>query len=153
MSRKVRLIIGLVYGLLLEFWSLCALGVGHGTTLPMFVSFSPVSLIGFLEGIESLESTPPGWLTPVFLIVPALVWVLVALLLPDRSHRRTLVFLVLMAAHYAGVVFVVFQFRGDTGGSTEPTWMAGWVFTYLLGQVTIWAAFMQIHFWSGRREL
>src|SRR5713226_9530185 len=81
MAHKRWLVIGFVYGLLIEFWSFCALGIGHGTALPLFISFAPVSLIGFVGSIESMDSTPPGWLTVVLLLAPALMWALAAFLL------------------------------------------------------------------------
>src|SRR5262249_7737875 len=132
------------YGVLLEFWSFCAVGVGHGTSLPLFISFAPISVIGFVGSIESIDSTPPAWLTPILLLAPAVMWALAGFLLARaaRSLRSRLAFLSFMAAHYLGVGFVVFQFREGLGGGTEPVWIIGWLLTYLLGQIVIWNRYL-----------
>lgn len=144
MTHKRWLIIGFVYGLLLEVCSFCALGIGHGSALPLFISFAPVSLVGFVGRIEAMNSTPPGWLAAVLLLVPALLWALVAFLLVRASsyHLSKLLFLSLMTAHYLAVGFVIFQFREGLGGTSEPFWMMAWLFTYLIGQFAIWGIFM-----------
>jgi hypothetical protein len=144
MAHKRWLVIGFVYGLLLEFWSFCALGIGHGTALPLFISFAPVSLIGFVGSIESLDSTRPGWLTVVLLLAPALMWALAASLLVRAIsyHRSKLAFLSFMTAHYLAVGFVIFHFREGLGGTSEPVWIMAWLLTYLFGQVAIWGIFM-----------
>lgn len=122
------------------------MGIGHGAALPLFVSFAPVSLVGFAGSIESLNSTPPVWLTPILLLAPALMWMLAAFLLVRaiRSYRSKLTFFSFMAAHYLSVGFVLFQFREGLGGTTEPIWMMAWLLTYLFGQVAMWNAFMRM---------
>lgn len=144
MAHKRWLVIGFLYGLLLEFWSFCAVGIGHGTALPLFISFAPVSLIGFVGSIESLDSTPPGWLTAVLLLAPALMWALAAFLLVRAiSHYRSkLAFFSFMTAHYLAVGFVIFRCRECLGGASEPVWMMAWLLTYLFGQLAIWGIFM-----------
>lgn len=150
MAHKRWLVIGFVYGVLLEVWSFSALGIGHGTALPLFISFAPVSLIGFAGNIESFDSAPPVWLTPILLLAPALMWAFAAFVLvratPSSCSRR--MFLWFIGAHYIGVTFVLFQFREGLGGTTEPIWMMAWLLTYLFGQVAIWGVFMHIHVWS-----
>jgi hypothetical protein len=144
MAHKRWLVIGFVYGLLLEVWSFCALGIGYGTALPLFISFAPVSLIGFVGSIESLDSTPPGWLTVVLTLARPLMWALAAFLLVRAisCHRSKLPFFSFMTAHYLAVGFVVFQFRKGLGGTSEVVWMMAWLLTYLFGQFAIWGIFV-----------
>ena len=142
-QQKIVWLGGILYGLLLAIWSACAIGTGHGTTLPLFISSSPLSLIGFAA---YNDSTSLSWVLPVMWASPFLIWTLVVFLMFRALHSRRLklAFFSMMGTHYLGVAIILYQFRHDLGGITEPFCIMCWLLTYLFGQMAVWTSFIHI---------
>ena len=114
---------------LLALW--CT-GFGHGTSIPITLSSSPLSLVPL----------------PGFLCTPVLWAVIVALAAAPRTRRNRILFLVLMAAHYAvAPALIAWTPLGDwayVGVTWErvPGVVIGWAIFYCVAQVLAWGAFL-----------
>jgi hypothetical protein len=107
-------------------------GAGHGTFIPITLSGSPLSLI-----------PPVG-----FLGVPVMWAVIVALAAAPRTRRNRILFLALMASHYAvAAALIAWTPLGDWKDVRE-TWsviphvVSGWAIFYCVAQVLAWGAFL-----------
>jgi hypothetical protein len=119
-------------GVLIWLPALWCTGFGHGTYIPITLSGSPLSLI-----------PPVG-----FLGVPVVWAVTVALAAAPRTRKNRILFLVLMAAHYAvAAALIAWTPLGDweyVGVTWErvPGVVLGWAMFYCVAQVLAWGAFL-----------
>src|SRR6476660_10637657 len=82
---------GITYGAVLSFLSFFAAGAGHGTYLLHGLSSAPVCFPIFTDDYSILLS-------------PLIVWGTVGFV--STSHRLRLVFTIMMASHYCGVILI-----------------------------------------------
>ena len=114
---------------LLALW--CT-GFGHGTSIPITLSSSPLSLMPL----------------PGFLCTPVVWAVIVALAAAPRTRRNRILFLCLMVAHYAvAAALIVWTPLGDweyVGVTWDrvPAVVVGWAIFYCVAQVLAWGAFL-----------
>ena len=114
---------------LLALW--CT-GFGHGTSIPITLSSSPLSLVPL----------------PGFLCTPVLWAIIVALAAAPRTRRNRILFLALMATHYlVAAALIAWTPLGDWE-YVGVTWKAvpgvviAWATCYGVAQVLAWGAFL-----------
>ena len=125
-KRIIFAAVGLAYGLALAFWSALMSGGGH-FNLPVVLFISPIRLGLLLWPLW-------GFLSVKF----------------DSLLFKAL-FLGTMAAHYAGILFYIFDPDNSDGywfriGMNDPTFVlfpASAVTLYLAGQLFLWVRFLR----------
>jgi len=126
---------GLLYGLVLAFLSLGAVGAGHGTPIPLYVSSAPLSVFSLLPDASSVRE-------PVFfamLFAQPLVW-LVPGWLVALGGRKAGIAAGLLALHYAcGLAVVAMTGVSPRGIAGElPDFFVIWLPVYFVGQAVLW---------------
>jgi len=126
----IRLIAGLVYGLILGALSFLLMGAGHGTYVPFAISSSPFAVVNY----------PPFTIVLGLIAVPIL-WTFVAVALEQRWNRVVRLTLIV---HYIGIaVSLLNPIDGDWSYFESMMRSAGaivflWALTYLVGQIVVW---------------
>jgi hypothetical protein len=119
-------------GVVIWLEALWCAGAGHGTLIPITLSGSPLSLI-----------PPVG-----FLGVPVMWAVIIALAAAPHTRKNRILFVALMAAHYAvAAALIAWTPLGDwryvhETWSAIPAVVIGWVIFYCLAQILAWGAFL-----------
>ena len=143
MARResTRAIIGAVagfaYGSILACMSFLALGAGHGSSVPFFLSSAPLGVLGLFG--------EPGFYAAVFGGAPV-VWATVgALVAPAGRAKWRRLTQVLALLHYASGLALIAATTGlDELGymerllRIEPEFVALWAAVYVTGQVALW---------------
>lgn len=119
-------------GVLVWLPALWCTGFGHGTYIPIALSSSPLILI------------PPAGL----LCAPVVWAVIVALAAAPRTRRNRILFLALMAAHYAVAAALIAWTHVGHWEDVVITWdrvpgvVIAWAMFYGVAQVLAWGAFL-----------
>lgn len=129
MARSITFAaIGLLYGCLLTVLGLGAANGGDGTMLPLYIFSSPLCV-------------------PLLFFAPPVVWGAIAGVLANAgSHKNKIAFLVLMGAHYLGIV-PYWLFWGDLDRflkltERSPASAALLINVYLLGNLAVWFSYL-----------
>jgi hypothetical protein len=107
-------------------------GFGHGTCIPIPLSSSPLSLVPL----------------PGFLCTPMVWVVIIALAAAPRTRRNQILFLALMAAHYAVAAALIAWTHAGNCEDVRVTWnrvpgvILAWAMFYCVAQVLAWGAFL-----------
>ena len=130
-------IVGFLYGSLLSFLSLGAVGAGHGTLVPLLLSSAPIS------AFYSVADTNPERERALYAMLfgMPLVWALLASLvaLSSRGKNLPLTQLLLLLHYASGLGTVAATGAGLTGLAGEvPHFFILWAPIYLVGQVALW---------------
>src|SRR5262252_6717917 len=133
----VGAVVGFAYGSILSFLSLGALGAGHGTSFPFFLSSAPLGVLGFFA-----ES---GFYAAVVVGAPVVWATFGALAAPSgRAKWRRLIQLLALLHYASGLALIA-----ATGGLDEldylkrllrisPESIVLWAVVYVVGQVALW---------------
>jgi len=127
--QGVMLIVGLAYGIALDFLAWVCAGAGHGTLAPAVITSAPFSAINVIVG---------------FLVSPV-IWAMMALL-SARAGQPTArkLFLVAAALHYfSAAVLILATELGELRYvqrtfEAVPFALLGWLAVYVGGQVAMW---------------
>ena len=126
---------GLLYGLVLAFFSSWIMGGGHGTYVPFAVFSSPLGFAGILFAVCAM---------PLF-------WMVVGLFAANANHKwPKMLFLITIVIHYAAIPFLLelgdygdweyfFKYLKDI--PIAGIMMAGFLI-YLFGQIRLWRTFV-----------
>jgi pheromone shutdown protein TraB len=130
-------IVGFLYGTLLSFLSLGAVGAGHGTLVPLLLSSAPISVF------YSLTDSDPEreWALYAMLLGTSLVWAALGSLVALAGRGKSLRFtrLVVLLHYASGLAVVAVTGAGVRGLADEvPDFFIAWAPTYLVGQVALW---------------
>jgi hypothetical protein len=134
-------IAGVVYGAVLSVLSFMLTGAGHGTYVLLFVSSVPVFW---------LNAIFPGNHPFIALFFGSpILWAVAGLFSVWQSGRLRLVFPVVMATHYLGIILLIPGFYGGWGQTTDHLWGARdeqiytllWFALYLSGQIALWVVY------------
>jgi hypothetical protein len=119
-------------GVLVWLPALWCTGFGHGTYIPIALSSSPLILI------------PPAGI----LCAPVVWVVIVALAAAPRTRRNRILFLSLMAVHYAVAAALIAWTHVGNWEDVRVTWdrvpgvVIAWAMFYCVAQVLAWGAFL-----------
>ena len=135
----VGAMVGLVYGSILAFLSIGAIGGGHGTSIPLFLSSAPLSALYLVADADAGREAA---LFAMLFSAP-FVWAALASLaaLSGRGKRLTQVLVLL---HYASGLALVAMTVGGLGDvlpadlRRAPELVIAWATVYLVGQVALW---------------
>ena len=127
-------VVGFAYGSILALMSFLALGAGHGSSVPFFVSSAPLGVLGFFG--------EPGFYAAVFGGAPVVWATFGALVAPAGRAKWRRLTQVLALLHYASGLALIAATRGlDELGyleRLEPEFVALWAAVYVVGQVALW---------------
>jgi hypothetical protein len=133
----VGAVVGFAYGSILAYLSFLAMGAGHGSFLPFFLSSAPLGVLGFFGDF--------GFYAALFGGAP-LVWTTFGALVAPSSRAKWLrLTQVLALSHYASGLALI----AATTGLSElarlarvlrlsPEFIVPWAAVYLVGQVALW---------------
>ncbi len=132
---------GIVYGVVLSVLSFMLTGAGHGTYVLILVSSVPVFLLNAI--------LPENLLFIILFFGSPILWAVAGLFSVWRSGRRRLVFPVVMAAHYSGIILLIPEFYGGWRQSTSHLWGSRdeqiytllWFALYVSGQIALWVVY------------
>ncbi len=123
---------GGVIGVPIRLSALWCTGFGHGTYIPITLSSSPLSLVPL----------------PGFLCTPVVWVVIVALAAAPRTRRNRILFLSLMAVHYAVAAALIAWTHVGNWQDVRVTWnrvsgvVIAWATFYSIAQVLAWGVFL-----------
>ena len=148
-SRRaiVGAVVGFVYGSILACLSFLALGAGHGSSFPFFLSSAPLGVLGFFgeSGFYAavVGGAPVVWATFGALVAPA-----------GRAKWFRLT-QVLALLHYASGLALIAATTGLDELAylkrllrTTPEFIVLWAAVYVVGQVALW---WRVSRWGERR--
>src|SRR5215468_8863266 len=133
----VGAVAGFAYGSILSFLSCLALGAGHGSSFPFFLSSAPLGVLGFLgeAGFYAavVGGAPVVWATFGALVAPT-----------GRAKWRRLTQLLALLHYASGLALTA-----ATGGLDElarlervlrisPESIVLWAAVYVVGQAALW---------------
>src|SRR5215471_9421335 len=133
----VGAVVGLVYGYILASLSFLALGAGHGTSVPFFMSSAPLGVLGFFGefGFYAVLAggAPAVWATFGALVVPC-----------GRAKWRRLIQVLALLHSASGLTLIAATAQDYTWGHLEralrqaPEVIITWAALYLIGQGVLW---------------
>ena len=126
---------GLLYGMVLAFLSLGAVGGGHGTSIPLYVSSAPLGVVSLLPDTSNVREAA----FYALLYGPPLVWLLPGWLVA-LTGRGTKIAASLLLLHYAcGLAIVTVTGASPRGLAGElPDFFIIWLPVYFVGQAVLW---------------
>jgi len=133
----VGAVVGLAYGYILASLSFLALGAGHGTSVPFFMSSAPLGVLGFFGefGFDAVlvGGAPVVWATFGALVAPS-----------GRTKWRRIT-QVLALLHYASALALIAAtvqgfgwIRLERALRQAPEVIVAWAAIYLIGQGVLW---------------
>jgi hypothetical protein len=133
----VGAVVGFAYGSILSFLSLGALGAGHGTSFPFFLSSAPLGVLGFFGESGFYAAVVGG--APV-------VWAMFGALVAPAGRAKWLrLTQVLALLQYASGLALIAATTGlDELARLErvlrisPESIVLWAVVYVVGQVALW---------------
>src|SRR5262249_421347 len=132
----VGAIVGFVYGSILAYLSLAAMGAGHGSFLPYFLSSAPLGVFGRFGEFAffaALVGTPVICATFGSLVAPS-----------NRPKWRRLPRVLVLLQYASGLALVAATTgldeltRLERVLRTAPEVVVPWAAVYLVGQVALW---------------
>jgi len=133
----VGAIVGLVYGSTLMFLSIGAVGGGHGTSIPLFLSSAPLSAFYLVADADAGREAA---LFAMLFSAPFL-WAALGLLVALSGRRKRLT-QVLVLLHYASGLALIAITVGWRAWPADlkraPELVVAWATVYLVGQMALW---------------
>jgi hypothetical protein len=138
-SRKaiVGAVVGFAYGSILARLSFFAMGAGHGSFFPFFLSSAPLGVLGFFgeSGFYAalFGGAPVVWATFGALVAPS-----------DRAKWLRLTQVLALLHHVSGLALIAATTGLDELARLErllrisPESIVPWAAVYLVGQVALW---------------
>jgi hypothetical protein len=133
-----------VYGSILAHLSFLALGAGHGSSLPFFLSSAPLGVFLFVEALFG-EPALPVFFNVVATFGAPVIWATFgSLVAPSGREKWRGVTQVLALLHYASGLALVATTKLDELARLQrvlrsaPEVIILWAAIYLVGQVVLW---------------
>lgn len=125
---------GLLYGCVLAFLSLAAVGAGHGTGIALFQSSAPLGIFFLVANHGDRDIA-----LYIMLFGTPLLWAMLGCLAVAAGGAARSATVLLLLHYLSGLAMVVAHGEGIRGiGGHIPEGFVIWVPVYLIGQAELW---------------
>lgn len=151
-------ICGTIYASILSLLAMMNAGAGHGTYLPMSLTYAPLGFIRYLFDFSGFSNPLETWIFAGFFFVGTPIYWGTLLYLGSQSYRlgQRTVFAMLILFRYVIAVIVASQVYLEERmipPSIDSAYISIWTVFFVLGEIAVWFLYFKSGFSSKSSRL